>query len=290
MGNFNIVKIAYYTGTGGTALAADCFSQSFTKRGCACSTERIAAGAVRGRGHYELLLLLFPVHACNAPEAVYKWIEGLEAVSGGCAAVIAVSGGGEVSPNTACRVSSIKRLRKKGYDVVYEDMLVMPSNWIVAAPPPLALRLLQVLPDKAERIVGDILSGVHKKSSPLPWDRLLSSIGELEKLGARLWGRSIKVGDACTGCGWCAGSCPSGNITMSGGVPRFGGVCHLCLCCVYGCPSKALSPGFGKFVVVKEGYDLRELSRQVPTAGDRDVLRYAKGYLWSGVRKYLSEG
>ena len=94
MDNFHSIKIAYYTGTGGTALAANCFAQSFIKRGCTCSTERIKSGAVGERVRFELLVLLFPVHACNAPEAVYRWIEGLDDVSGCCAAVISVSGGG----------------------------------------------------------------------------------------------------------------------------------------------------------------------------------------------------
>ncbi len=81
-----------------------------------------------------MLLLLFSVHAFNAPDAVYKWIDGLDTVKHISAAVISVSGAGDVCPNTACRVSSIKRLTKKGYHVLYERMIVMPSNWVAPAP------------------------------------------------------------------------------------------------------------------------------------------------------------
>ncbi len=113
MNTYSNIKIAYYSGTGGTELAAKSFQSRLETEGRVCSIEKITDGIDHDKRDHNLLLLLFPVHAFNAPDAVYKWIDGLDTVKHISAAVISVSGAGDVCPNTACRVSSIKRLTKK---------------------------------------------------------------------------------------------------------------------------------------------------------------------------------
>lgn len=289
MGLYSNVKIAYYSGTGSTAMVAECFMEKLEEKGCSCTIDKITDGRDEVQHNYSLLLLIFPVHAFNAPEPVYKWIDGLNAVNGIAAAVISVSGGGEVSPNTACRISSMKRLTAKGYRVVYEAMMVMPSNFVVATKKPLAAMLLRVLPNKVELAVHDILFGVPKKSTTIMIDRLFSIIGELEKPAARFWGRFIKVLAHCNGCGRCAQNCPAHNIAMVNGKPKFANRCHMCLKCIYGCRRKALTPGICKFFIIKEGYNLNCLSEKIPFNATADVNELAKGYFWSGVKKYLLE-
>ncbi|MDU4959383.1 MAG: EFR1 family ferrodoxin [Sporomusaceae bacterium] len=288
--SYSTVKISYYSGTGNTAMAAEQFAAAFTDRGCVCFVERITTGCDHSQDDdCDLLLLLFPVHAFNAPEPVYRWLEALKPAAKTAAAVVSVSGGGDISPNTACRLSSIKRLTNKGYSVVYDTMLVMPCNVMVSTREPLAVRLLQVLPDKIRQAVNDIVSGSQRKRIPLWRDRLFSMLGELEKPGGRLWGRHIRAGGACNGCGCCVRNCPAGNIAIVAGRPRFGGKCHMCLSCLYGCRQKALVPGIGKFIILKEGYDLNSLIKKVPLTEAVDVDQIAEGYLWSGVKKYLLE-
>lgn len=41
------------------------------------------------------------------------------------------------------------------------------------------------------------------------------------------------------------------------------------------------------FVVIKEGYSLKALEQKVPYPEPVDVEKLAKGFVWSGVRKYL---
>lgn len=119
----------------------------------------------------DMLVVLYAVHASNAPEPVYEWIKSIPKVNKTTTAVISVSGGGEIPPNTACRVGCIRLLEKKGYDVVYEKMIVMPSNWIVPTMDALAVRLLEVLPAKVGNAVHDLLSGVRHRTKPMLIDR-----------------------------------------------------------------------------------------------------------------------
>lgn len=281
------VNIVYYSGTGGTQRVAIAFEKAFTETGCEVLLQQLCKNQKTKNSEHDLLVLLFAVHACNAPEPIYRWLESIETVKNTSAVVISVSAGGEVTPNTACRLSTIKRLEEKGYTVAYEKMLVMPSNWIISTKEPLAVMLLDILPVKVKSIVDHIDNGVNRRTKPKLMDRLFSHIGELEKAGAKKFGKKIKVTEACNGCGWCKKSCPAGNISMDSSKPEFGGDCNLCLKCIYGCPQKALVPSNMRFLIIKEGYDLCKLELKQPLKEKVDVESLAKGFLWSGVKKYL---
>lgn len=290
MNQYHNIQIAYYTGTGCTEMVARCFVSHFEKRGCNCSLTRITHQVPPHDSSKDLLMLLFPVHAFNAPGGVYHWIKQLSPIVDHTdAAVISVSAGGEISPNTACRVSSINKLKSKGYHTIYESMIVMPSNWTVANEPPIDSLLIHTLPQKTQKIVNDLLTGRQKRSRPLAMDRVFSHLGELEKTGAKLWGKGIKPLAHCNGCSWCAKACPAGNITMNDGTPFFGGSCHMCLKCIYGCPKKALEPAFFKSAIIKDGFSIRDIQTQAKHAGNINVNQIAKGYANSGIVKYLTE-
>lgn len=287
---FDKVKIAYFSGTGSTARAAATLEKELIDRGLSVIKSEIRAGNTLSDDKEDLLILLFAVHAFNAPGAVYKWIDSLPENNRSVpAAVISISGGGEMTPNTACRVSSIRKLEKKNYMVVYEKMMVMPSNWVVKTDDGLAIRLLEILPLKVKRIADDLLEGVVRRTRPKLIDRIFSKIGETEKKGARFFGQKIRVNRNCNGCGWCAKKCPANNIKMSNNRPIFGRECFLCLRCIYGCPNNALEAGIFKFIVLKEGYNLKDIEKKMKGIKPAQVENLAKGYLWKGVREYLLE-
>ncbi len=282
------INIVYFSGTGGTERAAKCFESSLKEAGLSVTLFRIKEVPEDYTFEKASLLLLYPVYALNAPQKVHEWIKSLDRVSCVQTAVVTISGGGEICPNTASRVSVIKKLEKKGFIVTYEQMLIMPSNFGVNAGETLSRLLLEVLPNKVKTITNEIASGTARRSKPLIFDCLISHIGRIEHLGAHHFGKNIQVSDACTGCGWCCEHCPSGNITMENGKPVFGNGCNFCLGCIYGCPCKALDAGMGKSLLFKDGFDLKRLEKIPPPEG-ADIETLAKGYAWSGVKKYLMD-
>jgi ferredoxin len=283
----NRIVLAWFSGTGGTERVGRCLAAQLETRGNLVQTIRLRTGEPVACDPHDRLVVLFAVHAMNAPEPVYAWLDALPSVQGAKAAVLSVSGGGEVSPNTACRLGCIRRLRKKGYSVDYDDMLVMPSNWIVATCEPLARMLLAVLPQRVSSIADDFASGREKYGNPHVIDRFLSFAGQLEQAMAPQFGRNIRVTEGCTGCGRCMAICPRGNIRMENGKPVFLDQCVLCLGCIYGCPHKALQPRTMKWIVVPGGYDLAALDRMGPLTESVDIQKLTRGYIWSGIRKYL---
>jgi len=165
----------------------------------------------------------------------------------------------------------------------------MPNNFWLKTDDLLAIKMIEILPKKIERIVDEVLSGVVLRPKRPLFDRAASRLGEAEKPLAGPFGKAIQVLETCTGCGICSNSCPAKNIILQDGRPVFEDRCHLCLGCIYRCPNKSLAAGKWKFVIIKEGYDLKRLEEKVPLDEPVDIARLAKGYLWSGARKYLLE-
>jgi hypothetical protein len=69
-----LVRIAYFSGTGGTAKAAFAFGEEFASREYETDLQRIKIGKAIPNGDESLLVLLFAVHAANAPLPVYAWL------------------------------------------------------------------------------------------------------------------------------------------------------------------------------------------------------------------------
>jgi len=288
----NKVRIVYFSGTGGTKMVADCIENTFANKGVEALKSELRAGREMSNEDEDILVLVYPVHALNAPAPVYDWIRDLAKANSTKAAVISVSGGGEITPNKACRVGCIKRLEKKGFEVIYEKMIVMPSNVLIKTGEELTYRLLEILPLKVGKIVDDLLAGAVCRIKPDVINRLMSLAGEIEKTGTGYFGKRIRAGEDCDGCGWCEKNCPANNITVQNSKPVFGNKCVLCLKCIYGCPRRALQPGICKSFVIKDGYNLCEIKKDMDcnNSSQAEIEQLARGYLWKGVKMYLLDG
>lgn len=268
---------------------AEAFAKSFQAAGYKTNLQRLKEDVEITNLEHALMFLVFPVHSFSAPEIVYKWIESLETVEQRLAAVISVSGGGEMLSNTACRHRVNKLFDAKGYKVFYEDMIVMPSNCIVATKEPIAKILLEMFPEKVDLIVGDVIRGKARRTKPKLIDYLITRLGESEKKITTRFGREIAVTDRCDGCGLCVKNCPANNISLVAKRAVFADACHLCLSCIYICPQNALEPQYGKVMVIRAGYDLDALEKLELDTSQINVKRYTRGFIWNGVRRYILE-
>ncbi len=289
MERMKTVHLVYFSGTGGTARVAFGLEQAFQRHGLQVRVTELNAQphpAVEA----DLLVLAYPVYACNAPVPVDEWVAQAPEGNNTPAEVVSVSGGGEVTPNTACRIEVIRRLEKKGYRVDQEAMFVMPANFILPYGDALSAMLLRAAPVKAEAFVSSILSGGRNRTKPHILDRLAARLCAAEKKGSRVFGKKLKANGNCTGCGWCAGHCPRENIVMQGERPQFGERCVICLRCVYGCPMKAIVPGMGKRFVLRQGFDLGAVEERTKHMSEfPPVSQVAKGLMFKGVKAYLED-
>ena len=281
--------IVYFSGTGCTALAAKTLNAALLNAGVRTRTSEIIWNHAPEPDADETLVLLFPVYAADVPGTVARWLSALPKRTHGTAAVVSVSGGGEVSPNTACRVRSIRRLTRKGYAVISEYMLCMPSNFIIPTPDDLAIKLLRVLPEKCARIAAEIAAGTKRRKQPRFLDRVLLLLFSAEKVGAKFFGKMLKAETSCNGCGLCARQCPSGNIRMQNGKPKFGWKCVLCMRCLYACPQHAIRAGMPvlKRMTLRDGFDLRSIQTMAATAAAPDTAPANTDMAWKGASAYF---
>jgi ferredoxin/flavodoxin len=279
--------LAYFSGTGCTKAVCDTFEEQLKRLELDCTKIDIASCKPQEVRKSDLLIIFAPVYALRLASLMEEWIQKLPKVNHAAAAIISVSGGGEVSPNTACRVYSKRILIKKGYKLIYEDMIVMPSNFAIQAEPILNYQLLAVLPKKVERIIADLLTGVIKLSEPKAIDRFLSSLGRAEHIGAKFFGSSLHASAKCNQCGLCVRNCPTKNIRMVNGKPEFGFHCMWCLKCIYACPRKAISPRLLKFTILKNGFDLEKMKKRAAKKPNIFTRSTKQSLLWKGVTEYI---
>ena len=285
-----VVKIVYFTGTGGTEVAAKLMEEEFIKRGLLVLQQPLDINDMYFQESAEidgvdLIVILYPVYASDAPGPIYDWIDRLPEAKAFPCAVISVSAGGEIWPNTASRTGVKSELQAKGYDPFYERMLLMPSNAIKAMNNETALRLIEVLPDKVRHTITQILSGIRKvKKAPFGTKNILSFARVFRKRFNH-FAENFKVNENCNGCGWCAKSCPVGTIKIVYGKPVFSDTCVSCMRCVYGCPKNAIEATRMKSLVIDQGYDLTELmNTKIPTEKSKKIKT---GLLYYGAKKYL---
>jgi ferredoxin len=287
--DYQRVTLAYFSGTGGTEYAAECMERQLKERGIKVNKKNIAKNPDMGKEEWDLLIILSPVYAFRLADLTEKWVKKLPDGKQKSVAVISVSGGGEVSPNTACRVPCKRYLKRNGYEVVYETMLIMPSNFASHAELQLNLALLTVLPDKTNAIIKDLLDGKKHLTTPIGKDRFITAFGTAEHMGARFFGSKLSATSDCNQCGQCIRECPKKNIHMENGRPKFGFRCMWCMKCIYACNRNAIVPGMMKSVVIKDGFDIKKMSRLAGNEPRKEKYSTTSGQLWEGVIKYLNE-
>ena len=281
------IHIIYFSGTGGTALAAKTLAASIA--GAKAGVSEIFRDDNPKIEQGEMLVLMYPVYAADAPVPVFKWIDSLEKREGSKAAVISVSGGGEISPNTACRVKAIRRLERKGFIVTGEYMLCMPSNFIAPTDDDLAASLINILPKKCKAIADEIAVEKTNRKKPLLIDRIMLIFFALEKFGAKFFEKLLKADGSCNGCGLCAAKCPRANIKMDKGRPKFGWKCAICMRCIYSCPQKSIYARLPilKKAVFAQGFDLDSIIKRAQKAPQGQSITKDQGYLFKGVEEYI---
>lgn len=286
----NSIGLFYFSGTGNTQVVAELLEKAFERHGADVTPERIEH-VLRGKARfdpqaYDLIGIGHPIHGFDMPRIVYDFVDALPPVEGKRTFIFKTAGD-FISVNNGASKSVIRHLGRKGYDVFYDRIICMPSNWALKYDDTFSKQLCHVAIAKAEHMAGEVLAGQTRElriNTLLKWIVKLVSRGE--DLGARFFGRWLTVTDACTDCDRCIDNCPTGNIRRKDGKITFGYRCVFCMRCIYTCPQQAIVPRFGKFCVLKDGYDVRGIINDPSIEGDfvteqtrgfyRHFLRYIR--------------
>jgi len=224
-----------------TKYVADRFIIEFNKRQIAVDCVKIESANICDIdfSEYDVLGIAYPVHSFNAPEIAINFVKQLPK-SNGMDTFIIHTAGEDSKINYASSDTLIKKLNKKGYNVFYNKLIEMPSNFIVKYDAAKVNSILDKATKNIPRITHDImeLTPCFMKKNLIA--KVLAVIGKAEWFGARLLGKFFYTKSDCTRCGKCADNCPNQNIVMNEKAIDFMWRCGLCMRCAYQCPKNAI--------------------------------------------------
>jgi ferredoxin len=204
----------------------------------------------------EHLVLLYPIHAFNAPRTVKRFVKGLPPDLYRSASMVGV-GCTTDWVNGAVSADLRKLFEKKGVPIVVDEILAMPLTLVVSFPDDLIYELIAESEKRIEEISTALVEGKTTTVMVRSRSRLLNFFGKAEQFASRLFGLELHANGDCNSCGICWENCPEKNIKRNkDDRPRFGFDCLMCMRCIYNCPQEAISPRFSKFLPIKSGYSL----------------------------------
>lgn len=263
------INIFYFSGTGFTERVGKGLTKEFKDLGQDTGLYYIPEFMGKESGSNlekfndsDMIGIMYPVHSFNAPEIVVKFARKLPEGQGRKAFIVKTAGD-KSDINAGSSLLLIKALGKRGYVVEYEELVQMPTNFIVRYEDDFIRKLVR----DSEKLVGiiaeEIIKGRKKAFKKSFGKQLFTTVTRMEWLGAHLLAKfHFKADKSCNFCGMCIRNCPTKNIRLDKGRIKFGGDCTFCMRCIYTCPQKAIhiKKPFAA-IEVKDWFDLEELMK-----------------------------
>lgn len=254
-----MIQIVQFSPTGNTAYLAGLLAKHLN-----VETVHVLENVTpQSLGQSDHIILMYPIHAFNAPKIVRQFAKGLAVISDQAVSLIGV-GCNTVWVNDASSSDLKKTLKKKGYKIMVDRVIAMPLTLVTAFPENLVQDQIVEAKLAIEAISTAIMSQEQDNRSISIRARMLRHVGRIESFAARFFGLELHAKKSCTKCGLCVKSCPKKNIQMTDkGRIKFGFKCMLCMRCIYNCPVHAITPRISKFVPIKGGYDINKHIKEV---------------------------
>ena len=265
-------SIVYFSGTGNTKIIAELFRESFEQNGYAARTFSLSVFDGQNEIDYDadFIGIGYPIHAFNAPEIVLKAAKLFpkrdKRLPKKKVFVFKTSG----EPVRMSDVSSLKLrsiLKRRGYEISCEFQYVMPYNIIFRHTQARAHRMLETAKKLVPIDCKTVLNGGRELPRYPAFGGLVSWVLRIEHPGAHTIGKYFKTADTCTACGYCAKTCPVGNIELTEDGDgnkkiKFGKKCIICMHCAFACPHDAVLPGILKNWKVNGAYSFEKPDRE----------------------------
>jgi ferredoxin len=170
---------------------------------------------------YDLIGLGCQVIGFTAPGLVNDFIKTLPKTKGQRTFVFRTAGG--VAPiNYNASKPMIRKLARKGYDVFYERVFSIGSNWIAKFDDDVVFNLHEATRKKASLMCDALIMGETRTLKTGLLQRILMEcVMAVTPAFFRLVGKDFTVQDSCSHCGLCVKNCPAGNITDQNGKIKF---------------------------------------------------------------------
>ncbi len=256
------LTILYFSGTGNTDYVAHYLAGKLAGLPVELDLRPMEQQPAAALDGFDLLAVGFPVYACDSPDFFQAYLEELQAGEGRGAFVFCTKG---AMAGNAVR-HNLRRLAGRGYVPLAGTSVAMPGSdglAFMGKDSRMARSALQKdydhlkAADQLAERMAEVLSGLHagqpvdRFENPLPSSTTGVSLDRAWAYVYHLFGdymrARFRADERCTSCGLCERVCPSGNISLHDGHPRFADQCVLCMRCIHSCPAEAIQ--IGRFTV-----------------------------------------
>lgn len=264
MALFNHAKIFYFSGTGNTkAVCGMLMNELNVNHGCQTECINIESEAsmnpIPDISPEELIGIAYPTYGFGCPSNMIRFVKGLSGSLHQEQKVFLLQTAGDfIRVNHWAGNKILRILSDAGIHVVYERIIVMPSNFFIRYDDRFNQQLYKTALLKTNHMANELLAGIERHPKPGTLGKHITNLvnhGE-EQCGARLFGMSLRAGTECDRCGVCVRNCPTGNPKMTVSGVRFTGKCLMCMRCVYTCHKHCITSTVLNRVILKDGYNL----------------------------------
>ncbi len=257
--------ICYFSGTGNTKIVSELLAKELVENQNNMTTliniEEML-NDMKGPIHIDadLIGIAYPIYGFGTPEIVKQFVDHLVPVKDRKVFIL-LTGADFIRINHNATASIKRKLKSKGYDITYERIIAMGSNWFMAYEDKMIRLLYQAAQRKVVHMSMELQYDSRRIYEPNVAIRAVAPIIHFceEKMGAKMFGMFLRANDQCNGCGRCIKYCPSHNISFDNDQIKFNNKCYMCMRCIYSCPEKAIEAKHLKFFVIKEGYNINKV-------------------------------
>ena len=200
----------------------------------------------------DVIGFVFPTYFWGLPKSARRFIGRLR-ITNKSAYIFAVTTYGGFSAGVCDAVNVL--IKKNGVKLSYSAKVKMVENYL----PGLECNDSDELWEKSDKALDKIVSDIsaRKKSYAAPYT-VFNGIAQMAYSSNKPGCAEKFTVSGCKSCGICEKICPTGNITLENGEPKFGGKCNLCLGCLNACPADAID--YGNSTRGKKRYKNRRIS------------------------------
>ncbi|WP_160690483.1 EFR1 family ferrodoxin [Clostridium sp. C2-6-12] len=242
--------IHYFSGTGNTHYMVKAIEENLKDKGYLTELLNIESPKRINLKDYETHIFCFPVYGFGTPSIMIKYISDIKVNVNANAAIICTSAGFE--GQALSHVNGL--LRKKGFKVIYMDMVPFTYNWTQLFNPP-NKEIEENVFKKADLKIKEIIDKItennyeHKKMNVLGLSFSWIIFTIFRNLGRKVLGKTYIADESCVSCGKCKRICPAKAINMYEGRPNWNWNCESCQRCINMCPKKSIQLSIAKLLI-----------------------------------------
>jgi len=280
------VMIYYFSGTGNTEIVANMIKEGFTN--CQYNVTVIRIEDVLNKNleidieRYDLVGIGCQVIGFGVPNIVHNFINHLPKVLQKKVFIFRTAGG--VAPiNYNASKPMIRKLSRKGYEVFYERVFSISSNWIDKFDDVIIKQLYEATDKKVAIMCREVANDERRIfKTRIGLKVLMEGVMFITRWVFPLVGKDLRVNKACSHCGFCIRNCPARNIYENNGKIKFKFSCNSCMRCVYSCPKSAINYRLFTFFSVAGGYNIEKILKQLSNESEiksKKVPKFLNNYI-----------